>query len=277
MKILIPTDFSQLSKIAIQYVLDLSKVFELDMVLLHAVNTFTPTMARVGSKKLGEAIKSSSEQEMNELLKTIKNENSHNFKISTKIIFGASIEEAVETFALKNNVDMICIGTKGATGLKKIIFGSNAVGIISNSSIPVLTIPEYARYKGVNNILYSSDLENLEEELKLLISFAKLMNTWINILHINKESVDFDFEENLQGQENRLRTLFSYKKIRTKELENDSIINGINQYVSDIDADIIAMFTRSTSNSLIEKLFNKSVTQEAAFQTKIPLLTFQKE
>ncbi|GAA4899303.1 universal stress protein [Flaviramulus aquimarinus] len=273
MKILIPTDFSQLSKIAIQYAIGLSKDFELDLILLHIINTNTPAMARIGSKKLGEAIKTSSERDMNELLKKIKNESSHNLKISAKIIFGVSIEKAVESFALKNNINIICIGTKGATGLKKMIFGSNAAGIIANSSIPVITIPKYAQYKGINNIVYSSDLENLEEELKLLIPFAKLMNTWINILHIINKQENFDVD--LQFQENRLRTLFSYEKIKTKELENDSIIKGINQYVEDIDADMVAMFTRRTA--LFEKLFHKSVTKSAAFQTKTPLLTFQKE
>lgn len=273
MKFLIPTDFSQLSKIAIQYAIGLSKDFELDLVLLHIINTNTPAMARIGSQKLEEAIKSSSEQEMDKLLNTIKKESGHKLNISSKIIFGASIARAVEVFALKNNIDMICIGTKGATGLKKIIFGSNAAGIIANSSIPVITVPEYAKYNGISNIVYSSDLENLEEELKLIIPFAKLVNTWINILHITIEYTGIN--ENLQREENRLRALFSYKKIKTKELENDSIIKGINQYVADIDADMVAMFTRRAS--LFEKLFNKSVTKKAAFQTKTPLLTFQKE
>ena len=273
MKFLIPTDFSQLSKIAIQYAIGLSKDFELDLVLLHIINTNTPAMARIGSQKLEEAIKTSSEREMNELLNTLKKESSHNLNISAKIIFGASIAKAVEAFALKHNIDMICIGTKGATGLKKIIFGSNAAGIIANSSIPVITVPEYAKYNGISNIVYSSDLENLEEELKLIIPFAKLMNTWISILHITNEYEGFN--ENLQREENRLRTLFSHKKIKTKELKNDSVIKGINQYVADIDADMVAMFTRRAS--LFEKLFNKSVTKKAAFQTKTPLLTFQKE
>lgn len=273
MKILIPTDFSKMSEIAIRYAIGLSKDFELEMVLLHVINTNMHAMTRMGSKKLGEAIKTSSEQDMDELLKSIRSKNNHNLNISTKIIFGAPIKEVVETFALKNNVDMICIGTKGATGLKKIIFGSNASEIISNSTIPVLTIPEYAIYKGINNIVYSSDLENLEEELKLLIPFAKLMNTWINILHVNIEYGDFD--EDLQPQENTLRTLFSYEKITAKELENNSVIEGINEYVADMDVDMVVMFTHHTS--LFEKLFKKSVAQETVFQTKIPLLTFQKD
>ena len=279
MKILIPTDFSELSKIAVQYVIGLSKDFKIDIVLLHVANNSTPNMTRLGSKKLIEAIKSSSEQEMNELLHAINKANSHDLNISTKIIYGGSITEKVEAFALNNQVDMICIGTKGATGLKKIVFGSNAAGIITNSSIPVLTIPEFASYNGINNIVYSSDLENLDNELKSLLPFAKLLHAWINVIHINKEHLDPNVDADFKAKEERLKTLLSYDKLKTKALENESVINGINQHVEAINAEMIAMFTHSTSTSLFEKLFNthKSVTREAAFQTKIPLLTFKKE
>lgn len=273
MKTLIPTDFSPLSKIAIEYAVGLSKDIELHLVILHVIDTSTPAMARLTSKKLEEAIKKSSEQDMNELIKTIKKENSHNPKMTTKIIYGASIEKEVEAFALKNNIDIICIGTKGVSGLKKVVIGSNAAGIIENSSVPVLTIPEFARYRGVDTILYSSDLENLDEEFEIILPFAKLMNAWIHILHINRDHSKFD--EDFQKQEKRLKTLFSYKKIKVKELKALSIVQGINQYIADIDADMVVMFTHHTN--VFEKLFRKSVTQNTAFQTKIPLLTFQKE
>lgn len=111
-----------MSKIAIQYAIDFSKDIEFDLVLLHVMDTNTPPMARVSSKKLEEAIETSSERDMN----------------------------------------IICIGTKGATGLKKVLLGSNAAGIIENSCIPVLTIPEYGRYRGVKNRVYSRDLLHLD-------------------------------------------------------------------------------------------------------------------
>ncbi|WP_299668121.1 universal stress protein [uncultured Polaribacter sp.] len=273
MKVLIPTDFSQLSKIAIQYAIDLNKDIKFDLVLLHFINTNSQPMTRISSRKLEEAIKIGSKRDMDELIKSIKKENNNNIQISTRIIFGTSMAKEVEVFALKNNVDIICIGTKGATGIKKIIFGSNAASIITNSSLPVLTIPEHASYKGINNIVYSSDLQNLEEELETIIPFAKLLKSWIHILHIKKENEDF--EEDLHLRERRLKIIFSYKNIKVKELQSVSIVEGINQYVSDINADMVTMFTHSTS--LFEKIFNKSVTQNTAFQTKTPLLTFQKE
>lgn len=273
MRILIPTDFSELSKVAIKYSVELSKDVDIQLILLHVIDTNAPSRARIGSHKLQEAIKTSSENSMKELIGSIKKDNSHNIDISYEITSGSSIEKYVEIFALKNNIDMICIGTKGASGLKKILFGSNAAGIIQNSSIPVLTIPEFARYKGIGNIVYSSDLYNLDKEIDLIIPFAKLMDSWIHILHIDKDNERFDGD--LHQKELSLRKDFSYQKIKFIELKSSSVIQGINNFVADVDADMVIMFTHHTN--FLEKVFQKSVTQNTAFQTRIPLFTFQKE
>jgi nucleotide-binding universal stress UspA family protein len=273
MRILIPTDFSELSKVAINYALDFSKDVEVKLILLHVIDTDVPSMTRIGSGKLQEAIKASSERSMKELMASIKKDNNHNIEINYEITSGSSIEKYVEMFALKNNIDMICIGTKGASGLKKILFGSNAAGIIQNSSIPVLTIPEFARYKGINNIVYSSDMYNLEKEIELVVPFAKIMDSWIQILHIDKDNERF--EGDLQQKEERLRKDFSYQKINLREQKSDSVIQGINKFVADVDADMVIMFTHHTN--FLEKVFQKSVAQNTAFQTRIPLFTFQKE
>ena len=273
MRILIPTDFSELSKVAIQYAVDMSKDLEVELKLLHVIDTSAPSRARVGSNKLQEAIKASSERAMKELLASVEKDNTHKIDISYEITSGTSIGKYVETTALKNDIDIVCIGTKGASGLKKILFGSNAASIIENSSIPVLTIPEFARYKGIKNIVYSSDFYNLEKELDLIIPFAKLMDAWIQILHIDK--ADEGFEGDLQQKEKSLIKDFSYQKIKMTELKISSVVLGINKFVADVDADMVIMFTHHTN--FIEKVFQQSVTQNTAFQTRIPLFTFQKE
>lgn len=273
MRILIPSDFSELSKVAVRYAVDFSKDVDVTLILLHVSDVNAPGMARISSKKLGEAIKSSTEAAIKELVASIKKDNSHDIDITYNIVYNNSIEKAVETAALENNIDLICIGTKGASGLKKIVFGSNAAGIIENSSIPVLTIPEFAEYKGIGNIVYSSDLNNLEKEIELILPYAKLMDSWIRILHVDKGKGVF--EGDLEQKEQSLRKDFAYQKIKFNELKSDSVIDGINKFVGVVEADMVIMFTHHTN--FIEKVFQKSVTQNTAFQTRIPLLTFQKE
>jgi len=273
MRILIPTDFSELSTVAIRYVVDFSNDVEVELILLHVIDTNVPSMTRLGSSKLQEAILASSERSMKELIASIKKDNSHNIEINYEITSGSSIEKYVEMFAVKNNIDMICIGTKGASGLKKMLFGSNAASIIQNSSIPVLTIPEFARYKGIDNMVYSSDLNNLEKEIGLIVPFARLMGSRVEILHIDKDNERF--EGDLQQKVEALKNDFSYQKIKFSELKSDSVIQGINKFVADVDADMVIMFTHHTN--FLEKVFQKSVAQNTAFQTRIPLFTFQKE
>jgi len=272
MKILIPTDFSELSIVAIKYAVDLSKEVDVELVLLHVVDTDTRAGARLSTTKLEDTIKANSEEDMQKLVRTIQKENGDDLNIRHEVVFGSAFDRVVEAFALKNDIDMICIGTKGASGIKKILFGSNAAKIISNSSIPVLTIPEFARYKDIKSIIYSSDLKNIEEELKLILPFVKLVNSWIHVLHVAVG--DDHYEGDLKDQEKTLRKNSSYEKIGIRELASTSIVQGINTFVADVDADMVIMLTHHTN--LIEKVFQKSITQNTAFQTRIPLLTYQK-
>jgi hypothetical protein len=170
MRFLRSTDFSPMSKIAIQYAVDLKKDIEPDIALLHVADTSTPTRGRFISK--------------------------------------------------------------GVSCFKIFLTGSNATSIIENSSIPVITILEYAKYKGVNIIVYSSDLQNQNEELESIISFAKMMNTWVYIIHIEQKKEDFD--EDFLKQKKRLRPLFSFKKIKVKELKDISVVQGFIQYVKNL-------------------------------------------
>mgnify|MGYP000138524389 CR=1 FL=1 len=125
----------------------------------------------------------------------------------------------------------------------------------------------------INNIVYSSDMYNLEKEIELVVPFAKIMDSWIQILHIDKDNERF--EGDLQQKEERLRRDFSYQKINLREQKSDSVIQGINKFVADVDADMVIMFTHHTN--FLEKVFQKSVAQNTAFQTRIPLFTFQKD
>ncbi|MEN8187882.1 MAG: universal stress protein [Bacteroidota bacterium] len=272
MKILVPTDFSKLSLIAINYALDFGEIINAEFIIVHVVNTKTPNMARIESKKLGEAIREFAEKDMVQLIGKIKKDRKDHTKITHKIIYGFSFENVIEEFALKNDVDIIIMGTKGATGLKKIFFGSNATSIIENSSIPVLTIPEYATYNSLENIVYASDLINLEQELEKLIPIAVLYKAWIHVLHITSNIEEEDEKTKLMVS--KLEKRFNYPKVKIHEVVNEDIEAGINQYIADIDADMLAMYTHHLT--VFELLFGKSITQDIAFQTRIPMLTFQK-
>jgi len=273
MRILIPTDFSDLSKVAIRYAIDFGSEFDLQLILLHVVDSPNPARARVNSKKLEEIIKADAESEMKRLVESIIRDSRQTMPISYELLEGSYIEKEVEEFAKKHNIDLICIGTKGATGLKKVLYGSNAAKMIENSSIAVLTVPEYAKYQGINNVVYSSDLCDLNVEVALIMPFVKMTNAWLQVLHIDKDVGSF--KGDIKPIEQDLQRDFSYKKIKLTKIKNDTIVEGINSFVDAVEADVVIMFTHHTN--FLEKVFKRSTSQKTAFQTRVPLLTFQKE
>lgn len=275
MKILVPTDFSKLSEVAIHYAAKLSKKLNAEIVLLHAVFIDAPPRAQAALKtrQILDAIVDNAVQDFAGITNEIKEEVGDKINISCKIVKGYPVKDVVETFALHNDIDLIIMGTKGASGLKKVLIGSNATSVIGNSSIPVITVPEHARFKNIKHIVYASDMLAVNKEIKILIQFAQLFDSSIHLLHIispdSKKKID------RIKIKNELVNKYNYPKFSIHISLNDDIKEAIDEYIADIQADMLAMFTHEPT--FFEKLFGKSVTREMAFHSWIPMLTFKRE
>jgi nucleotide-binding universal stress UspA family protein len=51
-----------------------------------------------------------------------------------------SVTDAIIDYATKNKIDLIVIGTKGMTGLKRFLMGSVAQGVVQHAHCPVLLV-----------------------------------------------------------------------------------------------------------------------------------------
>ena len=71
---------------------------------------------------------------------------SEGIKVKMESLEGNRPADAISDYAQKNGTDMIVIATHGYTGLKKLMLGSVALGVLHESHIPVLLIrPESCR------------------------------------------------------------------------------------------------------------------------------------
>ncbi len=272
MKILIPTDFSKLSKVAVNYAAKIAMELDAELVLLNVLFLDAPPRASMSLKSVEDVLKGNAEIDSVQLINELKEQHKGNLNITHKIILGNPVEDIVENYAVHNGIDLIIMGTKGATGLEKYIIGSNAAGVISNSSIPVITVPEHARFNGLKHIVYATDMWDLNIEAKALVPLAQLFNSTIHIVHIIEPNSKKNIE--IKTITTDLISELNYTKIKFKVVINDDIINGIDEYIADIKADLLAMFTRELT--FFEKLFGKSVTRQMAFHSWIPMISFKK-
>ena len=274
MKILVPTDFSKSATVAVHYAANLAKHLSADLVLLNVVFINAPPTAMVGfkTKQIEEKIEDNAKQDLILLINELKKEPNAVKNISFKTIVGYPIEDVVDAYAMRNQVDLIIMGTKGASGLTKVLIGSNAAATINKSTIPVITVPVHVRFNGIKQIVHASDLYDTEEEMKILIPLAQLFGAAISIFYVSPISSKrkIDIENIKKDIENK----YNFNKLSISISVGDDITDGIDEHVADLKADMLTMFTHELT--FFEKLFGKSVTREMAFHTWIPLLSIKK-
>jgi nucleotide-binding universal stress UspA family protein len=272
MKILVPTDFSPSSQVAIVYAAKIARQFNANLTLLHVNNSESPFPPRTNFKsaKVAEMIDAAALEEITLLRKSIT-KSTRGLNVETELINGLIADDMIVAYSKKRKFDLIVMGTKGAGAVKKVLLGSNAAGVIAQSNIPVIVIPENAVYTKIKKIVYASDFVNLKSEVKIPILFAKLLSSSLDILHVVSPKSKHPETEKLNTQ---LIEKNNYEKISIHVVEGDDIPKTIDKYINQSKPGLLALHTHKPT--LYEKLFGKSVTRELAFHSNIPLLTLKR-
>lgn len=142
-RILVPIDFSECSKKALQYALPLAKSHQAALTLLYVVpHVYSQgEYGGVDCARLEVSMKESGEKE---LAKLARDEVPGDIKASTQVQIGSPAREIVET-ARSLAADLIVIATHGRTGLKHILLGSVAEHVVQRAPCPVFVVRENER------------------------------------------------------------------------------------------------------------------------------------
>jgi nucleotide-binding universal stress UspA family protein len=187
------------------------------------------------------------------------------------VVRGADFSTELQKETQRLKIHLVVMGTKGATGFKKAVVGSNTTSVIQMSEVPVLAVPDDAKFSGFKDIIYACDLQNAEKELRTLQTYASRFGSTIHLVHVeaNGDRVD-EIEEQLAAMLKRLKL----KNVCAVVLVDRDVEGAIDQYIGVNKADLLAMFTHKVS--FYEKLFDKSMTRKVAFHSLVPLLAFKK-
>jgi len=274
-KILIPTDFSDNAWDALIYAIRLYDDIPCRFYILNTyevvatgVNT---TIHSSATKKLYEILKKDSlrglEKIENYLNEYLLNDR-HEYEIISK---HGSITSVVKDLIVKNEIDLLVMGTTGASGLKKVFMGSNAIRLIKNiSECPIIAVPKAYEFEEPELISFATDLNKLftAEDLNPLYELLLIHDLNLEILHVHKEPKLSEVQnENIALIKRRLdNDNVSYKEI---ELVS-SVSKSINEYTKNNSVDLICL--ASYDHTFIEKLTHEPIIKKVGFQTQVPLL-----
>jgi nucleotide-binding universal stress UspA family protein len=129
----------------ITFTISLAKLLGAEIIAIHVIDksTIVPTPDAYGNY-MGDQIQAT-EEELRKQADELLSEadllgDKEEVKVDKAIIVASSCAATIIEYAKKNNVDLIVVGTKGMTGLKRFLLGSVANNIISYAHCPVLAV-----------------------------------------------------------------------------------------------------------------------------------------
>lgn len=141
-KILVPIDFSDYSKMALDYAVEFAKKFNSQLFLIYVIEPIVyPSdfgLGQVSISSIDMEIQSRAEDEMQKL---INEKVPKETKVSWIVRVGKPFIEIINE-AKEKDCDLIIIATHGHTGIEHILFGSTAEKVVRKSPIPVLVLRE---------------------------------------------------------------------------------------------------------------------------------------
>ena len=140
-RILVPVDFSECSKKALQYAVPFARQCGASLWLLNVVRLVYPT------GELGTAAPPVSEADATEASRVALDQLVHTgigdqVPTATLVRVGLAAEEIVAA-ARELAIDLIIISTHGHTGLRHVLLGSTTEHVVRRAPCPVLTVREH--------------------------------------------------------------------------------------------------------------------------------------
>jgi nucleotide-binding universal stress UspA family protein len=281
-KLLVPVDFSDYSKNALEYAIVLAQKLNAAITVFHCYYIATPPEYGTLSTYMNMAIEDEqkrSEELMSDFIKGYalhEYESGGKLQIDTIVKMGLPTEDIIDLVS-QHAFDLVVMGTKGATGLDRTLFGSVTGNVVEEDSIKcaVLAVPKSATYRGVTHVLYGMDYEDDDVPvIDDLLAFAANFDAKLTCLHI---STDEELEASDRLEKEILEDTYwftPYSKIKFELVKNESVKSGIEAYLKENKVDLMAV--RPRKRDFLENLFHRSVSANLHTYAGVPVLVLKK-
>ncbi len=253
--IIIPTDFTEQSLLAIKQSYNLAKYTHSKMVLLHVYN------------KPGEE----SYEALAKLTRQTETESGVPCEFMN--VKGDVYEEA-DRIAEEIKASLIIVGLESHMRFRNII-GNSASKLVRKAPCPVITIRGREHRDGCENILLPLDLSReSREKVDAAVQFAHFFGASIRILSVFSPS-DLSYENQLLAYAHQVKQFVKNKGVSctNKSIASDNIAETVVDYANKIEADLIMIMNKPDLN--MKEFFSGTDAQKIVDISNIPVLTMQ--
>lgn len=267
--IVVPTDFSAISNNAIDYAVDLARATDSSILLFHSYQV-PVSMTDVPIVLLSvEDLQKSNESKMDDLKRSLQKRTGDSIRMYTETRLGDTVDE-LEGVCANVKPFAVVMGTKGATGMERVLFGSTTLTTIRHLNWPVIVVPPGKKYSTIKKIGFACDFREVVNTTPthFIKDFVKEFNAELHVLNVDYKNSHF--KPSTPQESVLLHTLLEDMNPKYDFIEDPNIEVGIEKFAKKNDLDLI--ITIPKKHKLLEGLFRKSHTKDLIFHSQLPIM-----
>lgn len=271
-KILVPCDFSVQAANAFRSALSLASRAGAEIHLLHVIElpvlhdaVLMPVLSF--EEALFKELEEKAAGEFNKLAES----NTENVHLVTKVVFGATSRMILD-YITDHQIDLVVMGTRGASGLREVFIGSNTEKIVRQSKVPVLVVRNTINANTITDIVFPNTLEtnNQEELVQRVKTVQDFFQARLHIVWVNTPT-NFTSDLQTKARLNQFANRFMLKNF-TINIYNDLYEEtGIINFSHQINASMLVMGTHGRKG--LAHIFSGSVTEDVVNHIDLPIWT----
>lgn len=266
-RIMVPTDFSDCANAAAEMALQIAKLSESEIYFIHlAVDQSTPAHVPGKSVVHDDTQIGIIRDNLDQLVKAAE---ADGIKAKKELVIGSGHEQ-IQDYILPYKIDLLVMGSHGATGIREMVIGSNTQNVIKNIRIPSLVVKQMPKRKEMKHIVFASNFKrDCSNSLSEVVTFSRLWGSRIHLLFINL--LNHLIEENTARSmmSDRMKG-FSNVDYTLNITETNDKEFGIAQFANEVEADLIAVAMER--KNLVGRLFSPNIAKRLINHSALPVL-----
>ena len=274
-KIIIPVDFSDHSEYALKTAAKLAKKHDAELLVLHMLemsDIMLTTSEEFQSQKAAFFLQIA-EQKLEGFL---KKDYLNDLKV-TSIIKHFKVFSEVNDVALKNDADLIVMGSQGSSGMAEFFVGSNTERVVRNANIPVLVVKNNVSDVNFNVVAFACSFS--EETIKPYLNAVKMfdkIDAKFYLVHVNLPNDRFMSSLEIEQKAVNFFTKAERNLTKMKDVYyvcDYTVEEGVLNCANKIGADLIIVPTHGRKG--LAHFFEGSIGEDVANHSTLPVMTFK--
>ena len=287
-RILVPVDFSDHSKSACLYALNLAQKFDAEIKILHVyyapiVDLVPITDAYsiqvdmdINLREMEAAARKNLVRFVARIREAAREQGFEGIRIGYSLREGI-VEDEIARVAKDYKPGIIVAGTKGKGEKQSDIIGSVVYRVLDRTRVPVLAIPSnsaFDRETQVKNIVYVTDFDDSDYvAIRRLINIVSAFKFRIHCIHVSKDPKKSWDKVRMEALKDYFRRVHKGLNVECHLLEGGDIVQKVAEFSHANKIDLFALTNRK--RGLISRLFFPDITKKLIHQSQVPLLIFR--